>query len=250
MEQSPETNPMGAKETVLAKIQRREVSMRPKFYFTAETILAGFVALLILLVSVGLLNFIFFGLRLNGHESLLNFGPQGIALFFFIFPWPLLALDVLLVLFLETLLRRFKFGYRAPVLYLLLGLLAVSISAGLALDRGTSLNDLLFTRAEHGELPSPFAEFYEGVPAAAPHEEGIFRGTITDVGTSTFMLRHDDFDRDTDETIYTVVMPDGFPTSTLSAGERVYVAGQARGSTITPYGIRVLPPPPGAESDR
>lgn len=230
------------KESVLAKIRERRIGMRSKLSFTFETALAGFVALVILAVSVAIVSFILFGLRVNGHESLLAFGPRGIGSFLLIFPWPLLLLDVLLIVFLESLLRRFKFGYRSPILYLLLGLLAVAIAAGLALDRGTSFNDDLLQHADHGDLPAPFGELYEHVRAPAPHEHGIYRGTITAIGTSTMTMAHDDLDRDTDESSYTVVFPDGYATSSLSVGERVYVAGDEEDHVIRAFGVNPLPP--------
>lgn len=220
MEHQPDRTPL--KDRVLERIREKRVSMRPRSYFTFENFLAGFVALVILVVSVAILNFIFFGLRVNGHESLLSFGPRGIAAFLLVFPWPLLALDVLLVLFLETLLRRYKFGYRSPTLYLLIGLLAVAITGGLAIDRATDVNDRLLNTADHGGLLPPFGELYERIRVPAPHDRGIFRGTITDVATSSITMRHDDLDRDTDETEYSVLLPAGFAASDLSVGERVY----------------------------
>ncbi len=238
-----EHNSHSSKETVLAKIREKSVHMRPKLFFTFETILAGLVAVVILVVSIALVNFILFGLRLNGHESLLGFGPRGLLAFFVVFPWPLLILDVLLVLFLETLLRRFKFGYRSPVLYLLLALLALATSAGLALDRGTSVNDRLLYQADHGGLPSPFGEIYEHMRVPAPHDRGIFRGTITEIGTSTIRMQHDDLDTDQDESGYIVILPSNFDITQFSAGEKVYVAGDMDDgtSTIRAFGVHPLP---------
>jgi hypothetical protein len=214
--------------------------MRPKFHFTFDAFLAALVALVILGVSIALVSFIFFSLRIAGHESLLGFGPRGILAFIFIFPWPLLLLDVLLVLFLETLLRRFKFGYRSPVLYLLIVLIAIAGAAGIAIDRTTHVNDDLLDRADHGGLPPPFGEVYEHVHAPVPRDHGIFRGVVQSISTSTFVMSHDDFDPDVDG-LYTVILPTQFPTSMLSQGDRVYVAGDPEGSTtVRAFGIRVL----------
>jgi len=240
MEHKPEQL-QNSKESILAKIREKRVTMRPKIHFTLEAFLTGFVALVILAVSIALVNFILFSLRINGHEALLGFGPRGINKFLFVFPWPLLVLDVLLIIFLETQLRRFKFGYRSPVLYLLLALLAIAIGSGLALDRATSVNDLMLHQAEHGGLPPPLGELYEHIRTPAPHERGIYRGTITAIGTSTLSLQHDDLDADKDEAGYTVILPPGFDSSTLAVGERIYVAGEMHGSLIQAFGVHQFP---------
>ena len=152
------SNEQTEKEHILAKIREKHISMRPKLHFTLQTILAFMVAGLVLLLSVAIANFILFGLRVNGHESLLSFGPRGLAAFFLVFPWPLLILDILFIFILEKLLRRFKFGYRSPVLYLLIALVAGALALGLAFDRGTSFNDSMLQHADRGELPSPFGD--------------------------------------------------------------------------------------------
>lgn len=235
------TNPTDPiKDRVLAEIREKRIAMRPKLSFTFETFFAALVALVVLAVSAALASFIVFGLRVNGHDSLLAFGPRGIGAFLLIFPWPLLILNILLVIFLETLLRRFKFGYRSPVLYLLLALAALAIAAGLALDR-TSVNDDLLDRADRGALPSPFAELYEHVRSPAPHDRGIYRGMVTAIGTSTFTMMHDDDDQDLDEGSYTVAFPPGFPASSLTVGERVYVAGDEDDGMIRAFGVNPLP---------
>lgn len=230
----------GGKESVLAKIRERQITMRSKFSFTFETFLAAFVALIILLISIALANFILFGLRINGHDALLGFGARGLTAFLVIFPWPLLILDILLIVFLERLLRRFKFGYRSPVLYLLLGLLVIASGISFAIDRATPVNNVLFTRARTGGLPAPIGEFYINARVPAPHDRGIYRGTVTEVGTSTFEMSHDDLDADTDDAHYIVILPPRFPVIDLSVGERVYVAGDLEGGEIRAFGIRKL----------
>lgn len=229
------------KDAVLARIREKRILMRPKFLFTFDALLAGFVALVILAVSIALVGFIFFSLRVGGHESLLSFGPRGMATFLLVFPWPLLALDILLVLFLETLLRRFKFGYRSPVLYLLIVLIAIAGGAGLALDRATHVNDDLLDQADHGGLPPPFGEVYEHLHGPAPHDRGIFRGVVNGIGTSTFSMSGENFDNATDTVIYRVIVPPSTSIGDFNTGEYVYVAGDLEGTTtIRAFGIRVL----------
>lgn len=226
---------------VLAKIREKRIGMRPKLFFTLEALLVGLVALMILAVSIALVNFILFGLRVNGHEALLGFGLRGVAAFFVLFPWPLLVLDVLLVIFLERLVHRFAFGYRSPILYSLAGILAVALMAGVLLDRATPLNDDLLRQADHGGLPPPFGELYEHTRTPTPHAQGIYRGTVTDIGTSTLRMKYDDRDNDTDDAAYTVTLPPGFTPSAFTTGERLYVAGDMVDGVIHAFGIHPLP---------
>jgi hypothetical protein len=238
----PTSNDQTGKENILAKIREKHVSMRPKLHFTLQTILTFVVATIVLVLSVAIANFILFGLRINGHESLLAFGPRGLFAFLLVFPWPLLALDILFIFILEKLLRRFKFGYRSPVLYLLIVLIAGALALGLALDRGTSFNDDLLRHADRGELPPPFGDVYEGVRVPAPHGKGIYRGVILEIATSSFQLMHDDRDHDVDDDVYTVILPSDAPVSSLMTGDRVYVAGDREGSVIHAFGVHMLPP--------
>jgi hypothetical protein len=147
-------------EKILNKIRQGEVVMRPRLYFTLRAVALALVVLAVLVLSVFICNFIFFTLRLNGHESLLA-RPGGLLLFLRFFPWELLVLDAAFVILLEWMLRRFKFAYQRPTAYLAFGLLVVVLSAGFALDRGTRFNDSVLDRADHGGLPRPFGDVYE-----------------------------------------------------------------------------------------
>lgn len=156
-------------EKILQKIREGEVVMRPKLYFTLRAVALVLVTLAVLALSVFICNFIFFTLRLNGHESLLS-RPGGLFLFLRFFPWGLVVLDVALVFLLEWMLRQFKFAYQRPTLYLSLALVAVVLSAGFVIDRGTPFNDRILMRADRGGLPPPFVQIYEGSRRPLPPE--------------------------------------------------------------------------------
>jgi len=156
------------KDSILQKIKENEVRMKPKAYFTARMIALAAVALLILVLTVFIFNFIFFSMRVSHHMSLMRSGGHGFLLFLALFPWTLLLADVALIALLENLLRRFRFAYRHPALYIFLILLAVGISAGLVLDRHTPLNDHFLRRADEHGLPGPMNQFYEGARRLPP----------------------------------------------------------------------------------
>src|ERR1041385_3285643 len=149
------------REAVLAKIKKEQVTPHPRAYFVLQIIALAAVSLAVLGISVFLCNFIFFAIRISGSRELLGFGNRGLAIFFHVFPWWLLVLDIGLIVLLEGLLRRFRFGYRSPILYLLFALLVITISTGYTLDRATLFNDFLHDRAHEHRLPGPLNFLYE-----------------------------------------------------------------------------------------
>ena len=231
------------KDTILASIREKRVTMRSSSSFRMEMFLLVFAVVVALFVSIALVSYIFFALRVNGHEALLGFGTQGLYPFFILFPWPLLVLDILLLIFIQKLLKRFSFAYRSPILYGLLALLVVVGAGAFALDRGTSLNDSLMREGKLGGLPGPLSNWYGHVKDKAPHEKGIYRGVVSRVGTSTIVIEHDDLDTDQDETGVLVVLPPGFDTSLLVPGMGVYIAGHEEHGLIQAFGLRILSQP-------
>ena len=160
------------KDKILEKIESRELSMKPRYLFGLRLALMVLVALLVLVFSVFIFNFIFFSIRVSGHMALLSFGLRGVGAFVLNFPWGLLIIDVLLVVLLEKMLRHFRFAYRSPVLYLFFAILALAISAGLVIDRSSDVNDRMLHRVESGERGLPFfAPIYRG--ARRPWPEGF-----------------------------------------------------------------------------
>lgn len=236
--------PESPKDAVLEKIRAGAVRMRPKLYFILKASAVAFVAFLVLAVSVFLASFIFFAIRLNGSDSLLGFGPRGLGLFLETFPWPLALLDLVLILGLEWLLRRFRFAYSRSVLLILLALLAVVGGIGVTVSQTTRFHDDLFEHAEREGLPPPLGAFYRGAHQKPPEELGVYRGVVTTIGSETFVLTHEDFDQDQDEGDWVIAPPDGFDIAVIQIGDRVFVAGDIDGEIVRAYGIRILPPPP------
>lgn len=152
------------KERILKNIETEDIKAYSKTHFLLRVILLIAVTIVTLIISVFLFNYVFFSLRISGHESLLGFGPQGVVPFLEFFPWPFLVVDIALIIILEWLLRKFRFGYRSPILYLLIGLFVVTVSAGYFIDRKTGFNDALLQQADHDYLPGPFGELYRERP--------------------------------------------------------------------------------------
>ena len=214
--------------------------MKPRLFFILSTALVVVIMALILVVSIGLASFISFGLRLNGHESLLGFGTRGPLLFLAVFPWGLALIDLALIAVLAWLLRRFKFGYRKPLLILVAVLVVGAAAIGLGIDRESRFHDDRYEEAEAGELLGPLETLYESARMSAPEEYGIYRGFVISKEDDSFMLTHDDHDNDEDDGTWKVYSPPGFVMELLQLGDRVYVAGEREEDGIEAYGVRIL----------
>ncbi|MGH7175533.1 MAG: hypothetical protein ACREGR_04210 [Minisyncoccia bacterium] len=224
-------------ERVLERIRKGEVSMRPRRYFILRAIGASVVALLALACSVFALSFVIFAIHESGEQFLLGFGTRGLVTFVTLFPWLSLVVSVLLLIALEVLLRTFRFGYRLPLLGIFFWILAAAV-AGSVIVNLTPLHSFLLERADQDQLPV-LGPLYEQLHD--PHEpQGVYRGTITAIDATEFVISYDDGDRDPDDGSWTVVPPAGFATSTLVIGSRAYVAGVLMHGIVYAYGIQIL----------
>lgn len=243
-------HPENPKDAVLGKIRAGAVTMRPRLYFILKAFAVAFIAALVLALSILLASFIFFAIRLNGSDALLSFGPRGLPVFLEIFPWPLALADLGLIVLLEWLLRRFRFAYSRPVLFLLLAIVAIVGAISVGIEHSTRFHESLFAHAEHEGLPPPFQSFYIGAHQHAPESLGVFRGIVVSEEAGRFVITYDDIDTgtttegDADAQTRIIVVPDGFDISVIHIGDRVFVAGDYASGTVRAYGIRVLPPRP------
>ncbi|MDB5266833.1 MAG: hypothetical protein JWN89_648 [Parcubacteria group bacterium] len=226
------------KDSILDKINSRELSMRPRVYFTLKVAATVLTAGAVLLASIFIFNFIFFSLRINHHDALLGFGPRGFRAFLGFFPWALFFLDIGLLILLHFLLKHFKFAYKIPSLYLISALLLASFAVGLGLDR-TPLNDHFLRRSDEHGLPGPFNGFYEHARSPHPQGDGVCTCTITAIEGNTLFVK----DSRGEKTILRIILPENDPratTTSLRVGDTVLVAGDEAESTIRAYGVRKI----------
>lgn len=222
---------------VLEQIRKGQVPMRPKLHFVLQ--LAAIVALsvVVLALAVFVLSFIIFSVHESGEQFLLGFGQRGIVTFVMLFPWGTFVVLLAALVLLRWLVRHFRFGYRIPSLRAL-GLLAIVAGGlGFVLLR-TPLHPYLLGQADRDSLPV-IGAWYERIHDSHALE-GVFRGRVASIETDSFQLTHDDRDRDADDGDWRVYPPAGFDLSTLSVGERVYVAGDIVAGTVHAYGIQAF----------
>ena len=229
---SPENN---IQKNVLDKIHVGGVSMRSRFYFIFRAILLSIAAFSVLAVSFFVLSFVFFDVYESGTRFLLEFNTAGIMTFFTVFPWYSLLLALILFVLLEAVLRHFRFGYRLPLLRVFLWIVIIGIIGSQILNL-TPLHPFLLSEADNDRLPI-IGSWYEQIHDSH-RDKGIYRGHITEIHEAYFLLSHDDFDHDADDTSWRIIPPFEFDIQTLSIGDSVYVAGQMQGESVAAYGIR------------
>lgn len=230
------------KDNILTKITDKEVSMRPKMYFTTKFVVLCSLVVFILLLSIFVVSIIFFSLRVSGHALLFGFGFQGVILFLKLFPWIPLAVDIVAIFLLAKLLRKFTFVYRRPLLPLLVLVFVLCVGTGLLIDRATDLNDTLLDNANHNKLPKPFSSVYEGANRLSRPRSWVCRCQVVSIGTDTMIVVDTKLGF---ENTFTVFLPDDLPVGSVipfSVGDLLYIAGPPHDGVIHPIGIRALEP--------
>jgi len=225
------------KEKLLQDIKEGKVAMTPRVYFTVRFAALVATALSILVVTIFIVNFISFSVRISMSDSLLGFGPRGFSAFLWHFPWPFLLADIGLIILLQHLLRHFSFGYRIPVLYVVGALIAFAAIFGIVMDRATPLNDMLHERRE--KLPPGARGMYEGV-RPPPKGSGICRCKILSIEGNVLQVEDIRPDGGATTTL-TVVLPIDSRRATttgLSVGDVVFIAGEEEGGVIEAFGVK------------
>ena len=227
-------------QAVLDKVRAGKVHRRPRSYFIIRIVATIIVSALLLITSAFVISFILFSLHESGEQFLLGFGLHGIEVFFILFPWvPALFTIALLFLF-EWLLQGFKFGYRIPLLNIFLGIVGISVVLGVLINF-TPLHTTLLGFADKKELPI-IGDSYEHIFDS--HEgEGVCQGIVTSVSQDSFVVYHDDHDRDRDDGMFTVKISPSSALTLPRVGDVVLVFGDpVPGGYIEAEHIQMLPP--------
>jgi hypothetical protein len=226
------------KNEVLKKIETGQIYMKPKSFYYFKIILLILSAFFGLIISALLLSYIFYSIRIGGYLYLLGFGTRGVYEFIMVFPWLLLVLDVVILIFVDWLIKSFKFGYNSPVIYLFLGTFMLMTIFG-SLINFTSFNRAMMYRAEV-KKDLPVGGSYYGSIRRSKSSEGIFRGVIQSVGPdNSIVLMHSDFDGDNTYSPLMVFLPEALKGKLLlEIGDEVFIAGEiSTTSQVKAYGI-------------
>ncbi|HJV33041.1 MAG TPA: hypothetical protein VJ694_03370, partial [Patescibacteria group bacterium] len=186
---------------------------------------------------VYLLSFIIFAMRENGAWYVTPFGLRGLRAFLMAAPWVLILVALAILAILEVLVRRFSFAYRRPLLYSVLGVLALVTLSSFAVAR-TPLHASLMRDADRRQLPIG-GGFYRGY--GHDDAEDVYPGFVTRLIGEGFELAADDGDGDG---LPVLIAPSTkfVPEGGVEIGDRVIVFGPLAEGRIHAFGVRILPP--------
>ena len=236
MEQNEHNDMNTASKKVLDKIRAHQVTMRPRLYFTLKSIALAVVAILTLLLTVSIGSFILFTIRTSYETSLLGFGPSGLLLFLELFPWSLLVLDIASIVLLEWMLRKFRFGYRSPLLYLLFVILVIILSASSVIDTDR-VSDTVLRGAHDIGLPI-VGDFYDRGRRPPSPGSGACPCVVVAINGNVLTMQ-ENIPNELPKQV-TVVLPPGAATSSIHVGDSLFIAGTFDQGILHAFGTRPM----------
>ncbi|MDR3570778.1 MAG: hypothetical protein P4L81_01080 [Candidatus Pacebacteria bacterium] len=217
---------------VMDAIHSGRVQMRPRWKFVLSGVLAALGVAILLFTLLFIVSFAIFTLRQTGALFVPEFGMRGVFVFFAALPFILLALLLVFVIVLEVLVRRYRVGYRTPLLVSVLAILIIIGLGGLGIER-TRVHEMILREAMMpGELPPPIAIMYR---TGAQHIPDVYRGTIVAMMPGGFVLLDENGAGTTSVLLSPLTqLP---PGTILQPSEQVVVFGDGDSTTIRAMGI-------------
>ncbi|MEK7545473.1 MAG: hypothetical protein AAB554_00175 [Patescibacteria group bacterium] len=230
------TNENSLKTKVLAAIESGKVTMRPKWHFLLKTALIAAGVVFLTLTLVYLVSFIIFAMRESGAWYLTPFGLRGLQAFLTAAPWLLILVALAIFAILEVLVRRFSFAYRRPLLYSVIGILALVTLSSFGVAR-TPLHSDLMRHAERRRMPIG-GGFYRGYGMKDVRD--VHPGFVVRLLGGGFEI-----DTYRGGVVPVLVTPstEFVPGGRISVGDHVIVFGPSDEGRIHAFGVREVPPP-------
>jgi len=214
-------------------IHSGRVRMRPRWKFILSGVLAALGVIILVCTLLFITSFAIFTLRETGVLFTPIFGMRGLFTFFAALPLILIILLVLFVIILEVLVRRYRVGYRTPLLVSVVAILIVVVLGGYGVEQ-TRVHDMILHQARlpGGGVPPPIAIMYR---AGVQHVPGVFHGTIVSIIPGGFLL----VDQDVDATTTVYIDPSTMipPGAKFQPGEEVVVFGDEASGTVHAEGV-------------
>lgn len=221
------------KEDLLTHIKKGDVAMRPRWHFLLQTALAVMGACFLVFGLLYAASFAIFLVRTSGAIHVPEFGPLGWFEFFFLLPWVFILGAVVFLIILESLLRRYAFAYRQPILYSFAALLALAVIGSIVLDR-MELHAGIRTYSQMHGL-TPVEVFYHGMEGA--HPCCVVIGQVIENGEASVMIQRKD------GSVAQVFFDDQtrFPGGrTFATSNMVVLFGDGDDSVVRARGMRVM----------
>ncbi len=225
---------MSIQENVLDKIKSGQLQMHSKWYFVVQgALIIGF-AFLLFVVSAFLVSFIFFILHTSDISLLPRFGKNGIIVLFFIFPWVLVLVALIITGITGYLLKRFEFVYHKPLLYLPVALIFLVTFVGFMVQI-SSFHDNFRPYSLNHRLPF-FASFYQMF--RSPERGALSVGKIVSRNATGYSVRFRGGIAGSVVVDKTTRFPEG---TSFVPGQMIIVLGLRQGNTVKADEIRLAP---------
>jgi len=222
------------KETILKKIHAREVFMKPRWPFVLRGIFVLILGGVFVCFALFVMVILMVALRENGMMQLPAFGAPGLFHFFVNLPWLIILGVFIALVIVETLFRKFSFGYRTPALITLAIIGIGTVLGGIFLSSigPRSMTDRI------RENPFVRTEMMREGPEIIKRRP-LTHGIIRELNVSDMTI---DEDGETIQVLFddSTRFPDG--KEILSIGSPVFVGGLRNGNVVRAFGISKEPP--------
>lgn len=217
--------------SVMTAIATGSVKMHSRWYFMVQSAIFGVGILVMVGLVVYIVSLAVFVTDRSGVWQAPRFGWQGWLLLLRSVPWFLLIATVLLAAILEFLARRFSFIYSRPLVYSFI-VIVVAVSAAGVLVAHTSFHESLARGTRGIPLIRGWYKYYD-----PEHVRGAYRGRIMNVSPNGFILES----RSGHTTTIMITPATRLPPRPLRSNDQVLIIGFGETSTISAWGIRLLP---------
>ena len=220
------------RDSVLGTIRSGKTHMKPRWHFILS---ASLVAISVFITSIGIIylaSLIPFLLRQNGAYFAPDLGMRGFGLLFFSLPWILIVSALFFLIILEILVRKYAFAYKQPLMYSIIGIIALATLATFAVAQ-TGMHSAMYRAVKEGQLPigSPLYG-----PFPLPENTEVHPGVITEVmEDGSFVMEQ------VDGTSLSIMMTDETHTPSLYApktDDTIVVFGESKDAQVSAWKIR------------
>jgi len=205
---------------IIDKIENDKIRMKNKAYFIFRSVVLVLAIIFISIISLFFASLIIFTLRASGLLLLPPLGFRGLKMFFFSFPWVMAIFILLLMFFLSILAKKYKFVYKKPLLYSVLGIVIIVLIGGFVFAR-FSFHDKIFERRERSPIISLF---YKGKEI-----KDLYIGQVIEIGNNRFVLQTKEGNK---LTIISKII--------VEIDDPVVVIGKREGDIINAFNVRKI----------
>jgi hypothetical protein len=222
------------KKIILERIQRGELTMRPRWHFVLRSILIFLCIAAVSVVTIYSACLFAFITTTSGREFIPMVALPDYGVFVLSSPWILLVLMIGFMATLEILVRKYTFGYRKPLLYTGLAIIGViSLCAYLISFTPTYRYFVDVARGDDQTYLSSMYQIY-----GERLLDYVYVGAITQMTTEGYILTLDTGETEQVIVDYETILP---ADAEFTVGDRVVVLGEHKfdqSEFLYAYGVK------------